>query len=189
MCTYDFQIGEHGEWCKHTNFEIATHAPMMIHVPGVTDSGVVTEQLTEFVDLFPTLAEAAGLPRVPLCPENSANVATCTEGVSMVPLMSGNMTTTWKPAVFSQYPRMLIDGDIVMGYSMRTDRFRYTEWLEYDSTLYKPFPGEAMAVELYDHLSDPDEDINVASFAKYAEWKKMLHKQLEAGWRSAIPKM
>ena len=56
--------GEHGEWCKHTNFELATHAPMMVRVPGVTDRGVVTERLTEFVDLFPTLAEAAGLDPV-----------------------------------------------------------------------------------------------------------------------------
>ena len=56
--------GEHGEWCKHTNFELATHAPMMVHVPGLTDQGIVTEQLTEFVDLYPTLAEAAGLPKV-----------------------------------------------------------------------------------------------------------------------------
>ena len=59
-----FIKGEHGEWCKHTNFELATHAPMMVRVPGMTDKGVVTEQLTEFVDLFPTLAEAAGLDPV-----------------------------------------------------------------------------------------------------------------------------
>ena len=64
---HGWQLGEHAEWCKHTNFEIATHAPMMVHAPGRTDSGVVTERLTEFVDLFPTLAEAAGLPEVPLC--------------------------------------------------------------------------------------------------------------------------
>ena len=57
-------LGEHGEWCKHTNFEIATHAPMMVSVPSLTDDGVVTERLTEFVDLFPTLAEAAGLKPV-----------------------------------------------------------------------------------------------------------------------------
>ena len=57
---HGWQLGEHGEWCKHTNFELSTHAPMMIRVPGHTDEGLVTEQFTEFVDLFPTLAEAAG---------------------------------------------------------------------------------------------------------------------------------
>ena len=63
-CSVCSRAGEHGEWCKHTNFELATHAPMMVSVPGLTEGGVVTEQLTEFVDLFPTLAEAAGLDPV-----------------------------------------------------------------------------------------------------------------------------
>ncbi len=52
-------------------FQLSTHAPMMIRVPGLTDRGVVTEKLTEFVDLFPTLVEAAGLPTIPLCPEDN----------------------------------------------------------------------------------------------------------------------
>ena len=71
---HGWQLGEHGEWCKHTNFELATHAPMMVHVPGVTDKGIITEQLTEFVDLFPTLVEAAGLPLLTTCPENSTQI-------------------------------------------------------------------------------------------------------------------
>ena len=53
-----------------TLLQLTTHAPMMVHVPGMTDKGIQAEQLTEFVDLFPTLAEAAGLPKVPLCPED-----------------------------------------------------------------------------------------------------------------------
>ena len=56
---HGWQLGEHGEWSKHTNFEIATHAPMMLHIPGLTDNGTATEELVEFVDLFPTLVEAA----------------------------------------------------------------------------------------------------------------------------------
>ena len=65
---HGYQLGEHAEWCKHTNFELSTHAPMMVHVPGATDHGVITERMTEFVDLFPTLAEAAGLPTIPHVP-------------------------------------------------------------------------------------------------------------------------
>ena len=57
---------------------------MMVRVPGLTDDGVVTEALTEFVDLFPTLAEAAGLDPIPLCPKNPWNVTLCTEGMSNV---------------------------------------------------------------------------------------------------------
>ncbi|ELT89141.1 hypothetical protein CAPTEDRAFT_221773 [Capitella teleta] len=186
---HGWQIGEHGEWCKHTNFEIATHAPMMVHVPGLTNTGIVTEHLTEFVDLFPTLAEAAGLPKIPLCPENSANIATCTEGISMVPLMKSNQDIDWKTAAFSQYPKMLIDGDIMMGYSMRTDQYRYTEWLPFDMPAYKPFDDVPVyVVELYDHAVDPDENVNVADFGSYAAVRKILHEKLSQGWRGALPK-
>ena len=62
------QLGEHGAWCKQTNFELATQAPMMVHIPGKTDDGITTEKLVEMVDLFPTIVEAAGFPPIPLCP-------------------------------------------------------------------------------------------------------------------------
>ena len=120
---HGWQLGEHGEWCKHTNFELSTHAPMMVRVPGLTDHGPITEQLTEFVDLFPTLAEAAELPPVPQCPEKSTSIELCTEGKSFVPLMS-DPKRQWKKAAFSQYPRMDVAGSAVMGYTMRTDRYR-----------------------------------------------------------------
>merc|ERR1712038_402407 len=54
---HGWQLGEHGEWAKHTNFEFATHAPMMLSIPGQTDQGIRTTALTEFVDLFPSLVE------------------------------------------------------------------------------------------------------------------------------------
>ncbi len=82
---HGWQLGEHGEWCKHTNFELATHAPMMIRVPGKTDNGIVTEKLVEFVDLFPTLVEAADFSPIPLCPEDSTNIELCREGMSLMP--------------------------------------------------------------------------------------------------------
>ena len=52
---HGWQLGEHGEWCKHTNFEFATRAPMMIRVPGLTDGGIFSTHYSEHVDLFPTL--------------------------------------------------------------------------------------------------------------------------------------
>jgi iduronate 2-sulfatase len=98
--------GEHGEWCKHTNFEYATRAPMMIHVPGLTDAGIVTTHYSEHVDLFPTLAEAAAGITLKPCPKGDASlaVALCTEGSSLVPLMRTPQTPV-KTAAFSQYPR------------------------------------------------------------------------------------
>lgn len=103
---HGWQLGEHGEWCKHTNFEFATRAPMMIRVPGLTDGGIITKQYTEHVDLFPTLTEAAVGTRLDDCPagDESFSVALCAEGTSLVSLMR-SPNTPLKIASFSQYPR------------------------------------------------------------------------------------
>ena len=68
---HGWQLGEHGEWCKHTNFELATRAPFIVRIPGLTDDGPKMDEFVEFVDIFPTLADAAGLPVPPLCPRKS----------------------------------------------------------------------------------------------------------------------
>ena len=65
---HGYHLGEHSIWTKHTNFKVATHAPMMVRIPGLTDNGIVTNRLVEFVDLFPTLVDAVGLPPIPVCP-------------------------------------------------------------------------------------------------------------------------
>ena len=183
---HGWQLGEHGEWCKHTNFELATHAPMMVHIPGRTDSGIVTEQLTEFVDLFPTLVDAAGLPPLPLCPENSSNIELCREGSSLLPLIK-NPNASWKNASFSQYPRSL-NKTRIMGYTMRTDIFRYTEWAKFEyAPVYKPDWNHLFGVELYDHSKDPEENHNMALEPSYAKTIKGLSDQLHAGWRNVLP--
>lgn len=181
---HGWQLGEHAEWCKQTNFELATHAPMMIHVPGITEKGIVTEQLTEFVDLFPTLVEAAGLDQLPLCPENSSAIALCREGESLFPLIR-NSSTPWKKAAFSQYPRYH-NGANVMGYTMRTEQYRYTEWVEFSGQPnYKPDWDKQYGIELYDHKVDPYEDVNKANDPTYTIIRQTLSKQLRAGWRKA----
>ncbi|XP_041362832.1 iduronate 2-sulfatase-like [Gigantopelta aegis] len=180
---HGWQLGEHGEWCKHTNFEIANHAPMMIHVPGLTDRGIVTEQLTEFVDLFPTLVDAAGLPPLPFCPIDSEDIATCTEGLSLVPLMK-NRKGHWKSAVFSQYPR---EHFRIMGYSIRTHRYRYTEWAKFHGKpVYKPDWGTLYGVELYDHKNDPAENMNLVNDPQHAATRHHLSQRLRAGWRAEV---
>ncbi|ESO91459.1 hypothetical protein LOTGIDRAFT_182753, partial [Lottia gigantea] len=181
---HGWQLGEHGEWCKHTNFEDAVHAPMMIHVPGVTDNGIVTEQLTEYVDLFPTLVEAAGFEPLELCPEDSTHTSLCREGNSLVPLMT-NQSREWKSSVFSQYPR---NNYTVMGYTIRTDLYRYTEWVRFSgSPAYKPNWSILFGVELYDHSIDSEENVNRADFSQYREIKTNLSYQLRRGWRYSQP--
>ena len=177
---HGWQLGEHGEWCKHTNFELATHAPMMVRIPGLTDGGIVSEELTEFVDLFPTLVEAAGFPPLELCPENSTGVATCREGDSMMPLIRSSSSTQWKKLAFSQYPRE--EGGI-MGYSLRSDRYRYTEWVHFNHSTYKPTWKSVVGVELYDHQLDPEENDNHANDANYRDVRQELSKALHTGWR------
>jgi len=74
MGDHGFHLGENGEWSKNTNFELSTHAPLMLSIPGLTDRGWETDSLVEFVDVFPTVAEAAGLPVPKLCPPDSREV-------------------------------------------------------------------------------------------------------------------
>ena len=156
---------------------------MMLHIPGVTDRGIVTEQLTEFVDLFPTLVEAAGLPKLTRCPQHSREIKLCTEGDSLMPLIKDPQSHAWKKRVFSQYPRHADHADI-MGYSMRTDRYRYTEWVQFEyAPRYKPKWDKVFGVELYDHVLDPDENVNVYAEPSLKPLVKGLSKMLHQGWR------
>lgn len=182
---HGYQLGEHGEWCKHTNFELATHAPMMVHIPGKTDKGIVTEKLVEFVDLFPTLVEAADFMPLPLCPEDSTKVLLCREGMSLIPLIT-NPNGAFKNASFSQYARPRKDYD-VMGYTIRTNRYRYTEWVKFiRKPIYKPDWSVSFGVELYDHQTDPNETINKAYHSHSQQLLGRLSNQLHAGWRHAL---
>jgi arylsulfatase A-like enzyme len=101
------------------------------------------------------------------------------EGVSLKPLMD-NPELPWKTAAFSQYPRKS-DGQALMGYSMRTDRYRFTVWVDRDDHT------KVDAVELYDHQTDPEENTNVAKDPANAELVKSLMKQWEGGWQAAKP--
>lgn len=160
---HGWHLGDHGLWCKHTNFETATRSLLIFRVPGQKHPGSKTDALVEFVDIYPTLCELCGLP----IPEGL-------EGTSLVPLFD-DPHRPWKKAAFSQYPR----GQI-MGYSMKTDRYRYTEW--------RPRNGGApVAVELYDHTVDPQENVNLAGRPELQALMKELHDQLEAGWQAARP--
>lgn len=179
---HGYQLGEHGEWGKMTNFELATRAPMMIHIPGLTDNGLATNQLTEFVDLFPTLVEATGLDQLPLCPENSVTETLCREGISLMPLII-NADRRLRRGAFSQHPRP----NNIMGYSIRTDSYRYTEWVNFSyAPVYKPDWTHLAGVELYDHLKDSDENNNRANDADYSDIRMRLSEMLHQGWRHSF---
>ena len=129
--------------------QVATHAPLLLSLPGATEPGLRTPALVEFVDIFPTLVEAAGFPALDTCPEDSHEVSStgenhsavtsvqvelCSEGASMMPLMSGQ-AEGWKEAAFFQVPRQQQHGEHIpecMGYTVRTADWRYTEWVKID---------------------------------------------------------
>jgi arylsulfatase A-like enzyme len=160
---HGWKLGEHAGWCKHTNFELDTHVPMILSVPGMKTAGQRTWALTEYVDMYPTLCEACGL-----------TIPGHLEGVSMMPLVD-DPGRQWKKAAFSQYPR-----GQVMGYTMRTKRFRYTEWQNRKTK-------EVMARELYDHDTDPKENVNAVDQPEYKQDVEQLSLMLNQGWRAAVP--
>lgn len=162
---HGWQLGEHGMWDKHSNFETSTHAPLIVRVPGRKPGR--TRALVEFVDIYPTLCELCGL-----------SLDKRLEGRSFVPVIKAP-GMKWKSAAFSQYRRVIPGyGNIGrgMGYSMRTDRYRFTEWL---------VPGtEFRAYELYDHQSDPDENVSLAAQHEYQPLVNKLKQKLHAGWQA-----
>jgi arylsulfatase A-like enzyme len=164
---HGWHLGDEGMWTKHTNFEIATRAPLLVSVPGMQHAGEKTAALVEFVDVYPTLCELAGLAQ-------PAGL----EGTSLAPLLA-DPARAWKSAAFSQFPR----GKNIMGYTMRTDRYRYTQW-------QKRGDGdqpEVVARELYDEQADPHETKNLASDPAQAGTVKALSAKLQAGCRGALP--
>jgi len=156
---HGWKLGDYNAWCKHTNFEIDTHVPMILSAPNYRKSAK-TKALSEFVDIYPTLAELCSLT----LPKKQC------EGTSMVPLLK-NPERKWKQAAFSQYPRK---GGRVMGYSMRTKRWRYCEWIEQRT-------NKIVARELYDHKTNTLDTINLANNKEYSQTIKQLSAILNKG--------
>ena len=159
---HGWKLGEHNSWCKHTNFEIDARAPLIVRAPGAAEEGTHATGLVEFVDMYPTLCELCGL-----------EIPGHLEGTSFAKLLA-DPERDWKTAAFSQYPRPNL-----MGYTMRTDRYRYTEWKSTED-------GSLEARELYDHRQDPQENVNIAPSAA-PDLLKALSEQLAAGPQAAAP--
>ncbi len=144
---HGYHMGEHGYWQKTTLFENAAHVPLIIAGPGTTAKGRTAKTPAEMVDFYPTLAELCALP----APKYLS-------GVSLAPALTSPDATP-RSSAFTQYAG---------GYSIRTPRYRFTEWGE---------NGEQGA-ELYDHDSDPEELVNLASRAEHADMVEQLSKTL-----------
>jgi len=141
---HGWHLGDHGWWCKHDNYEQATRIPLIVAAPGVTTPRArAANALVETVDIYPTLAELAGLP-VPQVPQGI-------EGNSFVPVLH-DPNLGRKNYLYHVYPR----GERI-GRAVRTTRYRLVEW---------KVPGRAADtgdLELYDYEKDPLETKNLAA--------------------------
>ncbi|MEM1210884.1 MAG: sulfatase [Planctomycetota bacterium] len=155
---HGFHLGENGHWTKNINWERSHHSPLLLRVPGMHRSGERgTDALVEFVDIYPTMLDAVGLPD----PDHEL------QGQSLLPLLK-SPSRSWKTAAFSMFGR-----DV----SMRTDRYRYTP--------YRSAEGELIGEELFDLHADPMANTNLANDPDHAAVKARLTRQHADGWRNA----
>lgn len=166
---HGWHLGDHDLWNKHTNFENATKVPLIIAAPGMSSGNADT--FAEFVDIYPTLCDLAGI-----------GIPSDIDGKSLVPAMENKKSRIRNYAV-SQYPRKFTKEEAdrrgytsttIMGYSLRTEGYRYTVWA-HDFTTRQSFnDGKIYTEELYDYQKDPLETINVVTDKEYLKIKEKL---------------
>jgi len=159
---HGWHLGDHGLWCKQTNFEQATRAPLIISAPKYQKKQI-SDSVVEFIDIYPTVCQLAGFDP----PEN-------VQGTSLIPILENPDAKIAEYAV-SQYPR----DDKTMGYSLRTKRYRYTIWLPWSKKKGITSTTPA-AVELYDYEKDPEEKTNLAGNPEYKGVAAKLDKKIRA---------
>lgn len=164
LSDHGYNVSQHGQWMKQSLFEHAARTPLLMAVPGLT-KGASTGRTVELLDIYPTLAEACGLRP----PENL-------QGQSLLPLLK-NPGAAWDKPAFTQVQRVpnrfMPDIKKTLGRSIRTERWRYSEWGE----------GE-YGVELYDYQTDPNEFNNLANNPEFASVKKELSALLRKSYKT-----
>jgi iduronate 2-sulfatase len=156
LSDHGYLLGEHGLWQKMSLFEWAARVPLVIARPAAPGNGQPCGRTVELIDLYPTLAELCGLTAAPGL-----------QGQSLRPLLDDPRAARARPA-YTQVTR----GKEVMGRSLRTERYRYTEW-----------DAGKQGTELYDHQRDPDELNNLALDPAHAATIRELSALLRTGQR------
>jgi iduronate 2-sulfatase len=167
---HGYSLGEADHWCKDTNFEMDTRTPLMFRFPGMPEPGVATEAMMEYVDIYPTVVELAGLP-----------ATKGLDGTSLVPVLK-NPRQKGRQFVLSQFARPFKPSTPeIMGYSIRTQTHRYTRWVQWPTR-------EMLHEELYDYASSRSavregpflvERENVAADPDYAELRERLRALMD----------
>lgn len=174
LSDHGFHLGAHGLWLKGDLFEGSVRAPLIVAAPERNGNGGVAEAPVEFTDLYPTLTDLAGL-------ETPKHV----RGRSLLPVLE-NPRASVRSSAFSMAAsragktRSEYRNRSIWGYSVRTERFRYTEW------------GDgSFGVELYDYKTDPQELTNFAEKeGEYANARaklsRLLRKRVEQGRKPVV---
>ena len=161
---HGWHLGDHTEWCKHSNFEQATRIPFMFAGPGIAKNKK-SHHPVNLVDLFPTLFDLIGVPQHPQA-----------DGKSLVPLLDDDdQTTITEDYAYHQYAR-----GKRMGYAVRTERYRYTEWHDNNYRSYNTYSADnIVGLELYDYEKDPLETKNWVNEPGYKEVVARLKDKLK----------
>ncbi len=173
---HGYHMGEHGLWQKMSLFEESSRVPLLIVAPGMAAKGVSAKSPVSHIDLFPTLAELCGV-------KTPSNI----QGQSLVPMLKDPKVTGrgWAltqvmrgggPARASVTTNVGSDGKRFFGYTLRTPRWRYTEWDE-----------GRKGRELYDHEADPRELTNLAEKPEHAKTVEDLSQKVRATTKMTFP--
>jgi uncharacterized sulfatase len=153
---HGYLLGERGQWMKQMLFERSARAPLMIAGPGVAARGRASKRVVEFLDLYPTLADLAGIAPPPGL-----------QGRSLATLLR-DPGARWNHPALTQVVRGPA-ATRFRGYSVRNERWRYTEW-----------DGGKQGTELYDEDDDPNELRNLAGDPKHAKVVAEMQTLLKA---------
>ena len=155
---HGWHLGDHGMWCKHTNYEQATRVPLIIAQKAKGGKATKSNSPVEFIDIFPTLCDLADIPK----PD-------ALEGTSLVPILA-DPSASVKDVAISQYPRGGGKSEM-MGYTFRDERYRYTRWAPSKDV------NDLQSEELYDYKTDPLEKKSLIDSPEYAETLKLMRKR------------
>lgn len=161
---HGYHLGERGLWGKNDLTDDANRIPLIIVKPGSNKKNQRTKALVETADMYATITDLAGLPQ-----------QSHLQGVSAKPLLE-NPDLKWKRAIFNRYPRA---GGKIMGRSVRTAEYRYSEFVELAT-------GRVIDRELYEINKDPQQYNNLVDKKDKKQIVDQLKKTLDAGWRSVV---
>lgn len=172
---HGWHLGDHGMWCKHTNYEQAARAPLVITTPNQKARGAKSTSPVEFLDIYPTLCDLAGL-----------KPPTELHGHSLRALLD-DPSRSVRAAAVSQYPRGH-GAEMKMGYTFRTERYRLIEWRPFDPTApHDAATAEVADREIYDYEVDPLERRNLIDDPDYAHVAAEMQAHSEAYWAAHEP--